>query len=103
MVSSANSDLVVVEHKVDITWSLCVVPYEVFITLRSLLLRITRQHALQADADTLNVVHWRPTRAVEKIKTDDAVGVDVRMPGYGVLVVFDKDYFGCLSDMGVSM
>jgi hypothetical protein len=33
---------------------------------------------------------------VEEVEADDAVGVDVRMPWYGMLGIFDEDYFGCL-------
>lgn len=38
----------------------------------------------------------RPTGTVEQVEADDAVGVDVRVPGYGVRGCTDEDYFGGL-------
>lgn len=37
-----------------------------------------------------------PARAVEQVEADDAIGVDVRVPGYGVGFVAEEDYFGGL-------
>ena len=84
------------KHKVDIPRSLRVVPHEVLVSLRPLLLRVARKHTLQTNAYAFDVVDGRPAGTVEQVETNDAVGVDVRVPGYGVGVVFLEDYFGGL-------
>jgi hypothetical protein len=84
------------EHKVDIPWPLRVIPDKVLVPLRPLLLRIAREHTLQTDAYALDVVDGRPAGAVEQVEADDAVGVDVWVPGYWVGVVFLEYYFGGL-------
>ena len=84
------------KNKANIPRPLGIIPHEILIALRPLLLRITRKHTLQTDTHTLDVVNRRPTGTVEQIETDDAVGVDVRVPGYGVRGCADEDYFGGL-------
>lgn len=54
------SYLVVVKDKVDVSGSLGIVLDEVFVALRTFLLRITREHALQTDADALYIVYGTP-------------------------------------------
>lgn len=93
---SLSSDLVVVKDKANISRPLRVVSDEVIVSLRPFLLRVTREHALQADTYALDVVYWRPALSVKEVEADDAVGVDVRVPGYGMGVVLDEDYFGGL-------
>lgn len=88
-----TSDLVVVEHKVDVPRSLRVVLDKVLVARRPLLLCVAGEHALQADTHALHVVNRAPALFVEKVEADNAVGVDVRVPRYGVLGVFDEDYF----------
>jgi hypothetical protein len=89
-------DLIVMEHKVDVPRSLCIVPYELLITLRSLLLCVAREHALQTHTHALDVVYGRPALAIEQVEADDAVRVDVRVPWDWVRVVFYEYDFGCL-------
>jgi hypothetical protein len=84
------------KNKANIPRPLGIIPHEILIALRPLLLRITRKHTLQTDTHTLDVVNRRPTGTVEQIEADDAVGVDVRVPGYGVRGCADEDYFGDL-------
>jgi hypothetical protein len=84
------------KHKVDIPWPLRIIPHEILIPLWPFLLRIACEHALQTNAYALDVVDGRPAGAVEQVEADDAVGVDVGVPGYGVRVVFLEDYFGSL-------
>jgi hypothetical protein len=84
------------KNKANIPRPLGIIPHEILIALRPLLLRITRKHTLQTDTHTLDVVNRRPTGTVEQIEADDAVGVDVRVPGYGVRGCTDEDYFGGL-------
>lgn len=90
------SDLVVVEDEVDVPRPLCVVPDEVIVTLRSLLLSVAREHALQTDAHALDIVNGRPALSIEQIEAYNAVGVDVRVPGDRVCLVADKCDFWCL-------
>jgi hypothetical protein len=87
-----TSDLVVVEHKVDVPRSLRVVLDKVLVTRRPLLLCVAGEHALQADTHALHIVNRAPALFVEEVETDDAVGVDVRVPWNGMLGVFDEDY-----------
>jgi hypothetical protein len=89
------------EHKVNIPWPLRIIPDEILIPLRPLLLRITRQHALQTHTDALDIVDGRPTRAVEQVEADDAVGIDVRVPGDGVVGVANEGDFWGLRDVGL--
>lgn len=84
------------KDKVDVPRPLGVVLDEVFISRRSLLLRVAREHALQTDAHALHIVYGTPAGTIEKVEADDAVGVDVRVPGYWVRIVLDENYFGCL-------
>ena len=84
------------KNKANIPRPLGIIPHEILIALRPLLLRITRKHTLQTDTHTLDVVNRRPTGTVEQVEADDAVGVDVRVPGYGVRGCTDEDYFGGL-------
>jgi hypothetical protein len=82
-----------VKHKVDIPRPLSVVAHKVLIALGPLLLRVGRQHALQADAYTLDVVDGRPALSVEQVEADDAVGVNVRVPRDGVAVGATECHF----------
>lgn len=52
------------KHKVDIFWPLLVVLNEVLVSRRPFVLRVARQHALQADAYTLDVVYGGPALSV---------------------------------------
>lgn len=93
--------LLVMEDKADISRPLRVVSHKVLVSLWPLLLRVARKHTLQAHAYTLHVVYRRPARAVEQIEADDAVRVNVRVPGDGVGVVTKEYYFGGLIGMSV--
>lgn len=67
--------------KPDIPRPLRVQPHKVVVPGRPLVLRVARQHALQAHAHALDVLHGRPAGRAEQIETDDAVAVDVRVDG----------------------
>ena len=88
------------KHKANIPRPLRIIPDEVLIALRPLLLGVTRQHTLQAHTDALDVVDGGPAGAVEQVEADDAVGVDVWVPGYRVGFVAEEDYFGGLREEG---
>lgn len=49
------------------------------IPLGPLVAAVARQHALQAHAHALDVLHGAPARLVQQIKADDAVAVHVRV------------------------
>lgn len=84
------------KNKTYVPRPLRVIPDKILIALRPLLLRITREHTLQAHAHALDIVDWGPTGAVEQVEADDAVGVNVWVPGYWVCFGAEKDYFGGL-------
>jgi hypothetical protein len=48
-------------------------------------------------------VNGTPSLAVEEIKTDDTVGVDMRVPRDRTGVVFNEDYFRCLKKVKISI
>ena len=87
---------VIVKGKLDVPRPRCVVPDKVLVAWWPLLLRVAREHALQTDADALHIVYGAPAGSVEKVEADDAVGVDMWVPRYGMCVVLDEDYFGSL-------
>lgn len=80
-----------------VPWSLRVVPDKVLVSRWSLLLGVAREHTLETDAHALYVMHWTPPLSVEEVEADDAVRIDVRMPRYGVRLVFHEDYFRSLA------
>ena len=88
------------EHKVNIPWPLRIIFDKVLVPLRPLPPCIACKHALQTDAHAFNALYWRPALSVEEIETDNAVRVDMRMPGYWVLAVFQENYFGRLCGEG---
>ena len=69
------------KHPRDIPRPLPVLPYKVIVAGRPLPPSIARQHALDADADGLDVVDGRPAGAGEQVEADDAVAVDVWVDG----------------------
>ena len=84
------------EYKINIPRPLLVVAHEVIVARRTFFGGITREHALQAHTYAFHIVNGGPSRAIEEVEANDAVGVDVRVPGYGVRGCTDEDYFGGL-------
>lgn len=71
------------------------VPFdELLVAWRPLVLAVPREHALEAHADALDVLHGRPALPIQQVEADEAVGVDVRVDGDGAIGVLDKDDFG---------
>lgn len=97
------SNFFIMKHEVDIPRPLRIIPDEILIALRPLLLRVTCQHTLQANTHAFDVVDRGPAGAVEQVEADDAVGVDVRVPGYRVGFVAEEDYFGGLRGRGLAI
>jgi len=89
------SNCVVMKVEVDVSRASPVVPHEFCVARRPLVLGIARQHALQAYAYALYVVYRAPGCSVEKVKTDYAIRVDVRVHGDWVCSVFEENDFGC--------
>jgi hypothetical protein len=56
-------------------------PHKILVPRGPLVLRVARQHALQAHAYALDVLHGRPAGRAEEVETDDAVAVDVGVDG----------------------
>ena len=69
-------------------------PHKVLVTRRPLVLTVPRQHALDAHAHALDVLHGAPAGAAEQVEADDAVGVDVRVHGDFAVGERDEGYFG---------
>lgn len=53
--------------------------HKLLIALGSRVDRVPAEHALQAHAYALDVLHGRPALLAEEVEADDAVGVDVRV------------------------
>jgi len=72
-------------------------PAKRLVPRRPLVLAVAREHALDAHADTLDVVDGRPALPVQQVEADDAVAVDVGMGGNGPWGIVDAGecYFGC--------
>jgi len=75
-------DSVVVEEEVDISRPKLVRLHKDMVARRPLVLVVARQHALQAHADALDIVHGTPALTVQQVEADDAVRVDMRVHGY---------------------
>ncbi len=71
--------LVVVVVKVNIARPLPVVAHKVSVAWRPLVLRVAGQHALEAHAHALDVLHGAPSLRTQQIEADDAIRVYVRM------------------------
>lgn len=100
--STPASNLIVMEHEVDISRPLCVVSHKMLVSRRPFSLVVTRQHRLQTDAYTLHILNRAPALAVQQVKTDDAVGVDVWVKWDGVLGVAEEDHLWSLQSGRVS-
>jgi len=61
----SNGIIMIIE--INISWAFPVVGYEVLISLRTLILSVSRQHALQTHANTLHILYWRPSLLTQKI------------------------------------
>jgi len=81
------------EQEVDVSWSSYVAPHEIGVINRPLILCVPCQHALQADAHALNIMHRTPRLPIQQIQTNDAVRIDVRVHGdFVALGVDDKGH-----------
>lgn len=68
---------IIMINKIDIPRPLGVMPHELLVPFRPLVLRVPRQHALDTHAHALHILHRAPAGGAEEVEADDAVGVDV--------------------------
>jgi hypothetical protein len=94
--AAAASHVVIVVIELDILRPKPISADKFLISLGSFVLRVPRQHALQAHADALDILHRRPPLLAEQVETDDPVRVDVRMHRDGSVGKLHEDNFGWL-------
>jgi len=68
-------------QEIDIPRPLPIRPDKLGVPRRPFGLGITREHALDRNANALDVVHGAPALGVEQVEADDAVAIDVRVQG----------------------
>lgn len=78
--------------EINVLWPQSVAPDKLLVSRRSLVLAVARQHALEAHAHALDVLHRTPALRSQKVKTYDAIGVDVRVDGNRTVVFLDKSH-----------
>jgi len=88
----SNAAVMVVE--VNIFRAESVGAYKLIVSGRTLVLRISRQHALDAHADALDVLYRAPSLLAKEVEADDAVRVDVRVDRDRAVGESHKDHFG---------
>ena len=81
--SPSTSYSTIFVNKPNIPRPLRIPPYEILVPRRALILRVPRQHRLNAHAHALDILHRTPALRAQQIETDDAVGIDVRVYGDG--------------------
>jgi len=85
---------------VDFPGSQSIVPNKLFISRRTFAFSVTREHALNAHADTLDILHRAPALLAQEIEAYVAVGVDMGMNGNRSIGKVDKDDLRCLNRIG---
>ena len=87
------SDVIIVVVEINILRPQSVGSDELFISRRSLVLCVPRQHALQTHADAFDILYGTPPLLAQQVETNDAVGVDVRVYRDRSVLELDKGYF----------
>lgn len=64
---------IVVVVEINVLWSQAVAPDELLVSGRTLVLRVTCQHALQRHANAFNILNWTPALLAQEVEADDAV------------------------------
>lgn len=67
--------------------------HEIFIARRSFVLGVSRQHALDAHADALDILHGAPALRAQQVEADDAVGVNMGVDGNDSIGRGDECHF----------
>ena len=91
--AARTSHVVIVIIEINVLWPQAVGAHKLLVARRPLVLCVTRQHALQAHTDALDVLDGAPALLAEQVETDDAVGVDVRVDWDRAVGKLDKDDF----------
>ena len=84
---------IIVIVEVDVPRSCAVHTHKLIIALGPFPLGVARQHALDAHAHALHILHRRPALCAQEIQTYIAVRVDVRVDGYGPRLRLLEDHF----------
>ena len=92
--TAASLHGVIVVEKVDIFRPQAVAAHKLLVPWRALTLSVSREHALQAHADALDILHRAPPLLAEEVEADDAVGVYVRVDGDRPVGQVDKRDLG---------
>jgi hypothetical protein len=90
MTSPSYTRIIIIE--VDVLWTLCISPHEILITRRPLILRVAREHALNAHAHALHILDRTPPLATQQIQADNAIGVNMWMDGDWTVWGLDKGH-----------
>ena len=91
MMFPSHARVVIIE--VDVLRALCISPHEILITRWSLILCVTRQHALDAHAHTFHILYRTPPLSTQQIQADDAIRVDMRVDWDWTVRCPDKGHF----------
>ncbi len=83
--------IVIIEMNIPRT--LQVAPHKLFIPRRTFVLVVARQHALDAHAYALDVLHGAPALIAQQVQTDDAVGVDMGVHRDGAIRGLNERHF----------
>lgn len=78
--------------EVDVFRAQAVASDEFFVSRWAFVLGIACQHTLQAHAHALHILNRAPALLAQKVKTDDAVRVDMRVYGYRTVGQLDKGH-----------
>jgi hypothetical protein len=93
--TAASLHGVIVVEKVNVFRPQAVAAYKLLVPWRSLILSVAREHALQAHAHALDILHGAPPLLAEEVEADDAVGVYVWVDGdRAVGQVYKRDLGG---------
>ena len=79
--TAASLHGVIVVEKVNVFRPQAVGFHKLLVPWRPLVLGVAREHALQAHADALDILHGAPPLLAEEIQADDAVGIYVWVDG----------------------
>lgn len=88
--------------EVYVSGSQAVSAYEVLIARWSLIPSVPRQHALKTHAYTLHILNRAPSLCSEQVKTNDAIGIDMRMHRNWSIFELDEGYLGRLCYTNIS-
>lgn len=80
--TAGPSDMFIVEKETDVARPKPIASHKIGIIGGPLSRLVARQHALQADADALDIVDRAPSLLVKQVEAYDAIAVDVGVEGH---------------------